>query len=420
MTHLSSLPSAWAILPESLEWLCESLRSQRENGRTESETEAVDYQLDGPVAVVPLHGPLTKNGLSFLGLKLCEGMRGVAACLRRAAEDPRAEAILLDVDSPGGTVDGVEELAQAVAEAGRAKPVYAFADGLCASAAYWIACHAHELAAPATAMVGSIGVIMMHREVSGALEKAGVTYNLITAGHYKAAGNPVEPLSQEMRAYLQSGVDDSYELFLEAVERGRGVSREKALAMADGKIFIAGEALKAGLIDRVCSWSDFLQHIKQGVAMKNEILPDTAAPAAPAAALADTGEAALTAAREDGRKTGSEEERARMVALTAAALGEEAAATLKELADSGMTPEQFAKVKAALSRTANRLDELREAHTAPDLAPQAAHPRSAAGFEELVDEYMVKNNARRGEAVRAMAAAHPAAHKKWLKELQED
>ena len=120
-----------------------------------------------------------------------------------------------------------------------------------ASAAYWMASGARRIAAPATAQVGSIGVISMHREFSKALEGAGVRYTILAAGHYKAAGNAVEPLSDEMRAYLQEGIDAVYELFLSAVEQGRGVSREKTLAMADGKIFIAGEALKAGLIDRI-------------------------------------------------------------------------------------------------------------------------------------------------------------------------
>lgn len=146
----------------------------------------------------------------------------------------------------GGTVDGIEELAEVVAEAGSAKPLYAFADGLMASAAYWLSCNAREIAAPATAEVGSTRV-MMHREYSKALEGAGITCNIIAAGHYKAAGNMVEPLSEEMRAYLQSGIDDTYELFLQAVERGRNVSREKALAWPTAKCLQARKPLKRGL-----------------------------------------------------------------------------------------------------------------------------------------------------------------------------
>lgn len=128
--------------------------------------------------------------------------------------------------------------------------------------------------------------------------------------------------------------------------------------------------------------------------------------------------AALTAAKEEGMKIGCEQERARMVALAAAAIGEEAGNTLKELAESDMTPEQFDKVKKVLASSGSKLDALRQAHSGTDVAPRTSAPRSAAGFEQLVDNYMVEHNARRGEAVRAIAEKYPEAHQKWLKELQ--
>ncbi|MFR1533159.1 MAG: signal peptide peptidase SppA [Bilophila wadsworthia] len=267
---LAALPQLWAIRPEALTAFVEELRLQPAEARNREGRPAAagkPYSMDGPVAVIPVEGVLTKRGLSFWGYQLAPGMRDVAAALRSACADRGVKAILLDVDSPGGTVDGIEELAEVVAEAGSAKPLYAFADGLMASAAYWLSCNAREIAAPATAEVGSIGVVMMHREYSKALEGAGITCNIIAAGHYKAAGNMVEPLSEEMRAYLQSGIDDTYELFLQAVERGRNVSREKALAMADGKMFTGTEALKTGLVDRVCSREAFITHIKEGLDM---------------------------------------------------------------------------------------------------------------------------------------------------------
>ena len=347
-------------------------------------------------------------------------MRDIASCLRRAAADSRVKAIMLDVDSPGGTVDGIEELAEAVSQVGLMKPVYAFADGLMASAAYWLSCSAREIAAPATAQVGSIGVILIHREYSKALEENGIACNIIAAGHYKAAGNAVEPLSEEMRSYLQAGVDETYDLFLKAVEKGRGVDREKSLTMADGKIFSGSEALSKGLIDRVCSRSEFLQHIKEGVPMNSTELkaqyPEAVSDLK--AEFEQEHRAALSAAKEEGMKIGCEQERARMVALAAAAIGEEAGATLKELAESDMTPEQFDKVKKVLASSGSRLDALRQAHSGTDVAPRGSTPRNAAGFEQLVDNYMVEHNARRGEAVRAIAEKYPEAHQKWLKELQ--
>ena len=262
---IPNLPSLWAMQPEALTALADTLNQgpdARGPGRSE-EQQAPLYTVEDGLAVIPVQGAMSKHGLQFFGWRLLFSMREIAAALKEVAADTSVRAILLDVDSPGGTVDGIEELALAVRTAAAAKPLYAWADGLMASAAYWMASGARRIAAPATAQVGSIGVISMHREFSKALEGAGVRYTILAAGHYKAAGNTVEPLSDEMRAYLQEGIDAVYELFLSAVEQGRGVSREKTLAMADGKIFIAGEALKAGLIDRICSREEFIKQIKQ-------------------------------------------------------------------------------------------------------------------------------------------------------------
>ena len=429
----STLPREWAILPDALRSFVSEVERHLAHsadapalaafpGAGLGTPDEAPYELDGSVAIVPVQGTLTKKGFSFFGIKFTEGMRDIAASLRRAASDHRVKSIMLDVDSPGGTVDGTEELAEAVAEVAAVKPVYAWCDGLMASAAYWISCGAKEIAASATSKVGSIGVIRLHREVSAALEKAGVTFNIIAAGHFKAAGNDVEPLSEEMRAYLQHSVDSAYDLFLTAVEKGRRVNREKALTMADGKVFSGGEALAIGLIDRVCSRSDFLKHIKKGDSMNPAELkaqyPDAVAQIR-AEAVAEH-ESELASAREearaDGMKEGEERERARMVALAAAAIGEEASATLSELASSGMTPEQLAMAKKVIGSSGSRLSEMREAHSGNRVEQKGL--REEASFDTLVKDHMAKTNCGRGEAVRAMAAAHPEAHTAWLESLK--
>lgn len=446
----SLLPTLWAMKPEALSLLLDDCRKAefqtgdrpeasmeaRRNGAAEGPS-AEPYTQNGSVAVIPVNGPLSKNGLTFWGITFMASMRGLSAALRCAEADPAVSAILLDVDSPGGTVDGIEELADTVAAVNAAKPVYAYADGLMASAGYWLSCHAREIAAPSTAEVGSIGVVLMQREISRALDTMGVSYSVITAGHYKAAGNPVQPLTEEMRAYLQSGVDEVYELFLQHVERGRGVSREKALAMADGRVFLAGEALKTGLVDRICSKEAFINHIKTSI--REATMPMTLAQfaaqhpeaaaelraEAQAEALAETQQTLQTQLGEarsavEGARTAEQE---RVLTLAASLLGEAATESLRSLAASGVTAEQVASLRGVFLETARlearvdkqqeMLDAMKTAHD-HKLNPLGAEV-DPQNFEHLVASHREKQGCSHGEAIASVARTHPEAHRQWLK-----
>ena len=428
---IPNLPSLWAMQPEALTALADTLNQgpdARGPGRSE-EQQAPLYTVEDGLAVIPVQGAMSKHGLQFFGWRLLFSMREIAAALKEVAADTSVRAIMLDVDSPGGTVDGIEELALAVRTAAAAKPLYAWADGLMASAAYWMASGARRIAAPATAQVGSIGVISMHREFSKALEGAGVRYTILAAGHYKAAGNTVEPLSDEMRAYLQEGIDAVYELFLSAVEQGRGVSREKTLAMADGKIFIAGEALKAGLIDRICSREEFIKQIKQEWTMnlaelraqhpelEQELRAELEKDRAPAL--------------ENARAEGAKEEQARLIRLVCAVLGD-AAETLKTVVQSGVTVEQIKALQplmqpAAKAGTAQPADPDPYRKDALDaLGKAAASPADVALDQPAGDDFMALVNAKvaegktKGQAMHEVARDNPEAHAVWLKNVQKE
>jgi signal peptide peptidase SppA len=132
------------------------------------------------------------------------------------------------------------------------KPIVAFANGMMASAAYWIGSAADEIVAEETAEIGSIGVVMMHYDYSGADEQAGVKRTILQAGHYKAMGNDTEPLSEEAEEYFQGHLDYLYTLFVDAVARNRDVTAEAVIEdMAEGRIFIGRQAVDAGLVDRL-------------------------------------------------------------------------------------------------------------------------------------------------------------------------
>jgi signal peptide peptidase SppA len=178
---------------------------------------------------------------------------------RQAVNDPNVKAIVIDVDSPGGSVSGVDELATEIFNARSKKKITAVSNCLCASAAYYLAAQASEVVVSPSSMTGSIGVFMAHQDESKKFEQMGIKVTLISAGKYKVDGNNLGPLSDTARASTQGLVDTFYGKFAKAVARGRGV---KVSAVTDGfgegRVLTAEDAVKAGLADRVATLDDVL------------------------------------------------------------------------------------------------------------------------------------------------------------------
>lgn len=214
------------------------------------------YFKRGSVAVIPVGG--TINKYASLVPRVSAGRGTSITALRRAFANARADAevrsVLFLIDSPGGSVSGVETLAQDIAAARKAGfPVFAYADDLAASAAYWIGSQASEFWGNRTAAVGSIGVYCIVYDTSKLYEKAGVGVHLIKAGQHKAAGADGPPVSEDDRAVIQAEIDAYYAAFKEAIHRGRGdkLSRKQVDDLADGRIHIGPAAVKVGLLDGV-------------------------------------------------------------------------------------------------------------------------------------------------------------------------
>lgn len=202
------------------------------------------------VARVVMRGTLMKGTSSFGGTSTVQLRRDI----RQAAADPNVSGILLDIDSPGGTVAGTADLANEVKAARKRKPVWAHIDDLGASAAYWVASQADQVFAnDKTALVGSIGTLMTVYDYSGQAEKEGVRPNVFATGPLKGAGTPGSPVSEEQRAYFQKLVDDSQASFDAAVRSGRGMTAAQLAAVRTGGVFTASEALDLKLIDGIRS-----------------------------------------------------------------------------------------------------------------------------------------------------------------------
>jgi signal peptide peptidase SppA len=173
----------------------------------------------------------------------------IRASLRRALADSSVRTIDLVIDSPGGSVIGLPETADAIHAANRVKPVRAFVSGIAASAAYWLASQASTITLTPSGEVGSVGVLDLHADISKALENAGVRLTAVTAGEHKTERAPFMPLSDEAKAHMQEGVNAWYADFLSAIRRGRGARVSSTSNYGGGRMLSCREAMREGLVD---------------------------------------------------------------------------------------------------------------------------------------------------------------------------
>ncbi len=254
----------WAILPSKMTELL-SVLAYRSAGHSFSPEEirarigassgaAPAATRGGGVAVLPIRGVIAHRMGSMDESSGGTSTERLTTMLRQVVADASISTIVLDVDSPGGTVPGVQELADEIFVARSKKRIVAVSNSLMASAAYWIASQAHEIVSIPSGTVGSIGVFTVHEDLSAALEKEGIKVTLISAGKYKVAGNPFEPLSEEEQAVIRSRVDAAYDRFAADVARGRGVSVNAVKnGFGQGRALIATEARSVGLIDGIAT-----------------------------------------------------------------------------------------------------------------------------------------------------------------------
>lgn len=203
------------------------------------------------VAVIPIYGVIGPRMDLMTAMSGGTSVEGIRGAFREALADPDIGAIVLDIDSPGGAVDGIFELADEIRAARGSKPIVAVADTQMASAAYAIGSAADEIVVAPSGQVGSIGVVAMRSDQSAADEKDGVTYNVITAGNRKDTYNPHVPLSAEGRDEIQGMVDDFYGMFVGAVTDSRGVSAKTVTDDWQARMFTSKKAKAAGLVDRI-------------------------------------------------------------------------------------------------------------------------------------------------------------------------
>ena len=219
-------------------------------------------RVKGDVAVLPIFGMTFPRANMMTEVSGATSLEVQGHALAALGADESVGAVVLDMDTPGGMVEGTTEFAAEVRRAREQKPVVAVANFVAASAGYWIAASATEVVAAPSAKVGSIGVFALHADRSKALEAEGVTRTVISAGKHKVEGNELGPLSDEARATAQALVDEAYGQFVADVATGRGVSVSAVRdGFGEGKIVSANDALKLGMVDRIATLDETIARL---------------------------------------------------------------------------------------------------------------------------------------------------------------
>ncbi len=202
------------------------------------------------IAVITLSGTITFQGASlFSGAAITPDL--VRSYLRRAEADRAVRAIVIRVDSPGGTVTACQEILEEIERVGEKVPVVVAMENMAASGGYYISMGADRIVASPVATTGSIGVISQVVNVEGLYERLGVSVETFKGGRYKDMYSGLRELTEEEEEIMQGMVDEYYEHFVGVVAAGRGLSREETRELATGQLYTGAEAYRLGLVDEL-------------------------------------------------------------------------------------------------------------------------------------------------------------------------
>lgn len=209
------------------------------------------------VAVIPLYGVITQGSSSRSWER---GSQQIAKRIKTLAGKKEVKAIVLDINSPGGSVGAVQEIYSAVlrAKAETKKPFVARFGDVSASGGYYVASACDVIVAQPGTITGSIGVIFSVSNFEGLMKKVGMRSEVVKSGKFKDMGSMSREMTPEERKLLQAMIDDSYDQFVTAVAQGRKMDLEKVKLLADGRIYTGRQGKEAGLVDKLGDLQDAL------------------------------------------------------------------------------------------------------------------------------------------------------------------
>lgn len=307
------------------------------------------YQVAGRIAVIGVSGTLTNRESLFSFLMGGVSLPRVQQELLAADNDPAVDGVVLNTDTVGGPVAGLDTTAAIIK--GMKKPVIGFTDGGMLSAGYWLGAACKKIVCSRTAELGSIGVLMVLFERTEMMKKEGVKANVIRGGKFKAIGLPYEKLTEEKKAILQEEVTTMQNIFFDFVAGNRPLSREDLEGM-EGRAYIGQQAVKIGLADKVGSLGDAISmaglinskgvikmDLKQLKSEHPELVASIEAAAVKGMVAADAAETQTTEAVATCQGN--------ILAMASAFFGDEQGKQFAGIVNSGVTLEQFQAIRGA-------------------------------------------------------------------------
>jgi len=251
------LHTIWAIEPEWLESMysiimrqndltphAESLKNLRDKPSQDS------FRIEGDKAIIPIHGPIFPRANIFTAFSGASSIERIEADLKTAIMDPTVQEIVLDFDSPGGSVTGVSDLGQLIFDARQDKKITSFVSGLCASAAFWLASQTSEITTSNTGRSGSIGTLVAFLDDREKLKMEGLKEIILVST--LSPNKVLDPAVKKDQAVIIETLDQITEVFIAAVAKGRGVKTEEVLEnFGKGAIFLGEQASEIGLVDKI-------------------------------------------------------------------------------------------------------------------------------------------------------------------------
>ncbi len=218
-------------------------------------------KVSGNVALIQVNGVLTSASGGYFGEEVVSSST-LVGFIQDAEQDTRIKAIIIEINSPGGSPVATDEVGTALKKAKASKPVIAVIREVGASGGYWIASASDYIIANKMSITGSIGVYSSYLEFSGLMEKYGVGYEKLISGEQKDMGTPFQKLSPEARKIMQEKINKIHGYFMQEIATNRNLSLEKVKKLSTGEIYLGSEALELGLIDALGDRDTAEQYLK--------------------------------------------------------------------------------------------------------------------------------------------------------------
>jgi signal peptide peptidase SppA len=250
------------MMPNALQMMLEIVEAHL-NGTVHIDNDVRDTRVklparQGAIGVLQLHGPIFPKANMMTQMSGATSLEEWSGQFQQMIADDSISAILLDIDSPGGSSMMIPETAQMIREAREVKPIYAVANTMAGSAAYGLAAQATQLFASPSSVVGSIGTYMVHTDTSELAEKMGVKQTVIKAGRFKAVD--METLDADAKQYMQELVGDINDVFINEIALGRNLSSD-AIKGTEARIYAPRQAVEVGIADGVASFDEVLSDL---------------------------------------------------------------------------------------------------------------------------------------------------------------